>query len=336
MKSFNTLITTALHALFLLTFVCLSPSQITAKSAERVDFVFPKVSDNPKLRLVSLLSDPKAKEFEQFQAPNGKGFVKPTQIAFGPNEEIYALDGGIGRIYLMHNEQGKLVSTRKLPKADRSFPSPTEITVDKNGLLWLVDSRLKTVFVIEPSGKIIDSVMGDFVRPVGIEYHPGLDRILLSDLALKKIFTISATKSEEGFEIESSFSDKENLEGPSYIAVGPQGQIHICDALTGTICVYTKDFELTGKFGGFGDGPGFFSRPKGIAVDAKGLVYVTDALFDNTQIFDADGQLLLTFGYSGSGVGEFSQPSGVAIDASGLLYIADSFNRRFQIYRWEN
>jgi len=125
------------------------------------------------------------------------------------------------------------------------------------------------------------------------------------------------------------------LEAPSYLAVGPEGRIYVVEALSARVRVFNSDWDSVGTFGGIGDGPGYFARPKGVVVDADSRIYVADALFDNVQIFREDGELLLTLGSTGSGLGEFWQPTGLALDSQERVYVADAFNRRVQVFGWE-
>ena len=66
---------------------------------------------------------------------------------------------------------------------------------------------------------------------------------------------------------------------------------------------FSSGGEFQGSIGGYGSGPGRFTRPKGIALDRDENLYVVDAAFENVQIFNAEGDLLMHFGGSYKGAG---------------------------------
>ncbi len=302
------------------------------------DYRYPADTSGPGLRLVSLLHDTRSKVFAQ-GVPKSKDkgkrtyFARPRFVALGNNGEVYTLDGARGVIYQMTYAAGALESSARFPKNKRRFLSPIAIAVAPDGSIWLTDSRSKAVFVLDASGELVDSLTGAFVRPVGIAYNEYTKRMLVTDLASNTITEISLSR-----EVVATHGapDSVVIEGPSFVAVGPSGDIYIVEALGGGVAIFSPNWKPLRKLGGFGDGPGFFSKPKGIAVDGEGRVYVADALFDNVQIFDKEGRLLLTLGASGSAPGQFVQPMGIAIGTSGDIYIADSYNGRVQVFRWEN
>jgi DNA-binding beta-propeller fold protein YncE len=98
--------------------------------------------------------------------------------------------------------------------------------------------------------------------------------------------------------------------------------------------VLASDRRFLFAFGAPGDGPGYFSRPKGVAVDSDGNIYVVDALFDNVQVFDREGQLLLAFGGPGQAAGQFWLPSEILIDKEDRIYVADTYNERIQVFQY--
>ena len=314
-----------------LTLVVLSGFTAISGKAQAPEFVYPAQSTGPKLRLVSVYCNPQAGSLMQSGENCGDELTRPTRLARS-EDELYVLDARKGKVYRSRYQHNTLVSADILPRGERVFHSATGVTLDGAGRMWLVDSRLKTVFVIDSAGRLLDSVAAEFHRPVGVVYHAGLNRTLVTDLGKNSIYIVNA---QSGYEVERIHTDAAHMQGPASLAVGPQGRIYVCNALGGNVSVYDSTFTFVRTIGEFGDGPGAFARPKGVAVDKDGLVYVSDALFDNVQIFNADGELLLTLGQTGTGPGEFSQPQGVLIDSDGLLYVADSFNKRVQMFRWE-
>ncbi|MFQ5453261.1 MAG: hypothetical protein ACE5D6_03640 [Candidatus Zixiibacteriota bacterium] len=300
---------------------------------------FPDKPDVPNLHLQSILTNPYGNNYYQGALLPSKqstkhSFLKPAQIAVGTDSTIYILDKGRGVIIKMaYNQQdGSLVNTVILPNNKRIFPSAIDMIVTPDNKIWLTDSKIKAVFIMTTEGNIIDSIYQMFSRPIGIAYHQAEERILISDIADNSI---------SAFDISGNFIDKYDtskglkLETPSFMTVDSKGYIYVNETLKGNIKIFSPDWELKKIIGGLGDGPGYFSCPKGIAVDKDDRIYVVDALFDNIQIFDRDGFLLLTVGTTGTKVAKFWQPTGITIDNQQRIFIADSYNRRIQVFVWE-
>jgi len=297
-------------------------------------------SDAPRrLALVSLLGDPYGAAFAQgLPARGGAGtndrFLRPSAAAVAPNGDVYVLDRGRGVLFRMrYGETGELTGTLRIDAGGKPFPSAVDLVVDRDGTAWVVDSRLAAVFAFDAEGRPLAATREGFTRPVGIARHPSRPVLYVTDIAAGRVAelatdgTIAATH-DGGADTP--------LEAPSYIDVGPDGSIYIVEALSSRVVVYYPDWSRSGSFGGPGDGPGYFSRPKGIAVDAQNLVYVADGLFDNVQVFNRDGELMLALGTTGGGPGRFWQPAGVSIDPRGRLMIADSYNERVQVFEWRS
>jgi len=298
---------------------------------------YPGNDKGENIHLVSILTNPYAESFKQGNLlienrKSDKAPLRPVSVAVGIESDLYILDYGRGVVYRMdYDHQGNLNSASVIPRSNRSFPSAVDMALAPTGRIWVVDSKLKTVFILAPEGKIVDSIIGYFSRPVGVAYHPTMDKILVTDLASDEIYIFETN----GTFVRAIGKDNElEIESPSFITVGPDGIVYVVEALTAKIKLIGQDWSIKSSFGGAGDGPGFFAKPKGIAVDKKGRIYVVDALFDNVQIFDKNARLLLTIGTTGSGAGQFWQPMGITVDSTGRVFVADSYNRRVEVFSW--
>jgi hypothetical protein len=87
--------------------------------------------------------------------------------------------------------------------------------------------------------------------------------------------------------------------------------------------------ETVATFGGYGSGPGEFSRPEGIAAAPGGRVVVADTGNDRLQVLSFDGSTftvtqVITAGLNG--------PRDVAIDPWGRIVVADSGNDLVRLF----
>jgi ABC-type transport system substrate-binding protein/DNA-binding beta-propeller fold protein YncE len=73
-------------------------------------------------------------------------------------------------------------------------------------------------------------------------------------------------------------SDFRNLNGPTAIAVGPDGQVFVVDTWQNRVQVFGPDGAYRTTIGGdWGEGSGNLQTPNGVAVDSSGNVYVADS-----------------------------------------------------------
>jgi len=300
-------------------------------------FQYPNQPEGDNLHLVSLYHDLAGDRFVQglpgADSARAESVGLPVAVVRGDDGSLDILDRAGGAVWrLRFDSQGAPVSIVKCgPDRDR-FVSAQDMARGPDGRLWVTDSARATVSIFD-DGETPDLVIdGVFARPVGITWHPGLQRMLVTDLVDNAIALFRADGTLDHIVNEESGLA---IEVPSFVAVGPLGRIYVVEALASRVHVLDENWHDVLSFGDHGDGPGFFAKPKGIAVDADGRVYVVDALFDNVQIFNAQGALLLTLGTTGTGVAEFWQPAGITVGPDGAVYIADTYNHRLQVYGWE-
>lgn len=122
----------------------------------------------------------------------------------------------------------------------------------------------------------------------------------------------------------------QRMVGPAGVAVAPNGDAYIADAVADRIQVLSADGVLLRSWGAPGDGQGELNAPSAVALDANGTVYVADRDNDRIVAYTGSGQFLTTWGTPGDGPGELSGPAGIAVDALGRIYVADSNNHRVQ------
>jgi len=163
---------------------------------------------------------------------------------------------------------------------------------------------------------------------------------------------------------------KASLNGPSAVAVGPDGSLYICDTWNQRIRKVDPRGIITtiagdgwrkrrgdptldpGRFRGDG-GPATeasLSTPLGVAVGADGSLYIADAYNNRIRRVDRKG-IITTVAGDGwpnrPGIGRFTgnggpateaslnTPNAVAIGPDGSLYIADAGNHRIRKVMWK-
>ncbi|MDP2997274.1 MAG: 6-bladed beta-propeller [Bryobacterales bacterium] len=211
---------------------------------------------------------------------------------------------------------------------------PYGVTTDKRGRIYVADTELKVVFVIDPGAKAVERRAGDsrtpLAMPVGVAVDSD-DRLFVSDAALHSVICFSPS----GQPIARFGTTV--LGRPGGIVIDRQrNRLYVADAKEGRIAVFdTGSFKFLSYFGGPSKlrqrDNGTFLSPTNVAVDRQGNIYVADTGNYRVQILDPTGRFLRAFGTQGDAPGEFIRPKGIAVDSEGHVYVADAEFNNFQI-----
>jgi DNA-binding beta-propeller fold protein YncE len=212
---------------------------------------------------------------------------------------------------------------------------PYGVTTDKRGRIFVADTELKIVFMIDAKGKVVERREGNsrapLAMPVGVAVDSE-DRLFVSDAELHSLICFSPSGSPIGH-----FGTAE-LGRPGGIAIDQQRKrLYVADAKESRIAVFdTASLKFLSYFGGPGKPgkheKGTFLFPTNVAVDRQGNIYVADTGNYRVQVLDPAGKFLRAFGAQGDAPGEFIRPKGIAVDSQGHIYVADAEFNNFQIF----
>jgi sugar lactone lactonase YvrE len=187
------------------------------------------------------------------------------------------------------------------------FKSPTDITSDAAGNVYVADMQNKRIRKVTPAG-VVSTYAGC-----------NLAGYLDGPAATAQFYM------------------------PEGIASDAAGNIYVVDGSTVIRKISTAGIVSTiaGAYGsntGYVDGPisvARFSHPKALAVDAAGNIYVTD--YSAIRKITTAGQVITIAGKNVPGyvdsvgtAAAFSDPDGLAVDAAGNIYVADRGNHRIR------
>jgi DNA-binding beta-propeller fold protein YncE len=211
---------------------------------------------------------------------------------------------------------------------------PYGVATGKRGRIYIADTELKTVFMIDPAAKVVERRQGNsrapLAMPVGVAVDSE-DRLFVSDAALHSVICFDPA----GAPIAHLGTTA--LGRPGGIAIDRQRKrLYVADAKDSRIAVFdTGSLKHLGYFGqpskpGKRDN-GTFLSPTNVAVDRQGNIYVADTGNYRVQILDPAGKFVRAFGTQGDRPGEFIRPKGIAVDSEGHVYVADAEFNNFQI-----
>ena len=264
----------------------------------------------------------------------GKGeerFVRPTGVAVdGPM--TYVADPGGQALWILDARAGRV---RTIHEADgQHLVSPVAVAVGRKDHVYLADSSVGRVFVLDGNGRSRGTITSPDLRsPAGLAYDGDRDRLYVADSAAHGVWVFAGDGKPLGKIGRRGIGEGE-FNFPTHVAVDRHGALYVTDALNFRLQMFNSDGSFAGLFGEHGDCSGQFAMPKGVAIDSAGHIYVTEALFDAVQIFDREGRYLLAFGERGVRPGQFWLPGGLFIDSRDRIYVADAYNRRIQIFEY--
>jgi DNA-binding beta-propeller fold protein YncE len=222
----------------------------------------------------------------------------------------------------------------KTPDEKVELRKPYGVATDSHGRIYVADTELKLVWVIDPVNRQVSrrepSTRAPLALPAGVSLD-SQDRLFVSDAALHTIVVFSP----EG-EAIAHFGTS-SLGRPGGIAIDRRRNLlYVADAKESRIAVFnTQTFEFSHFIGGPSNTAkpenGRFNAPTNVAVDRNGNVYVADTWNYRVQILDSTGKFVRAFGAQGDRPGEFIRPKGIAVDSEGHIYVADAEFNNFQI-----
>jgi DNA-binding beta-propeller fold protein YncE len=306
-----------------------------------VPLVWPAAPEAPRITFVKTFSRPQDLGIT-------KGFFRRlADIVFGAEESrlirpmavlaiddvIYVADPGAKGVHRFDPSGAGYQLLRAA--SDAPLPSPVGLARGSGKEVFVTDSVLGRVFVIQPGAKIAVPLplRAPLGQPTGIAFDAVNGHLYVVDTTSHQVKVFN----REG-DLLSRFGTRGTGDGefnyPTLLWQSQQGQLYLTDSLNYRVQVFDRDGKFLTKFGKQGDGSGDAGRQKGVATDSYGHVYIVDALFNAMQVFDNNGQFLLSIGTLGRERGEFWLPAGVFIGADDSIYVVDSYNQRVQVFRY--
>ncbi|MBU0552425.1 NHL repeat-containing protein [Myxococcota bacterium] len=251
---------------------------------------------------------------------------------------------------------------------------PTDIAVDRQGQIIVVDGVASRLLVFSPEGALKATWTGPkdgLEMPVGVGIAPD-GHILIADTRHHRVVELSAKGAPVQVialpkgaprdvaatrdRLYVSDGEGEHLwvgpragplkplgaKGPALgqflkpfaLWIGPDGYVFVSEVLSATVQRITPDNRWSGRLGRFGLEPGHLYRPKGIAGDGEGRLFVADSTMGVVQAFDVNGGLI---GVLSDAQGEplrFNHPMGIAYHA-GRLYVVEQRAHRVAVVALE-
>jgi DNA-binding beta-propeller fold protein YncE len=129
------------------------------------------------------------------------------------------------------------------------------------------------------------------------------------------------------------FDVKPNVDQPSDIAIGPNGDVYLVDGVNHRVIVFDSDGKQKLTFGRQGADKGEFKYPLGIDIAEDGKVFIADTGNHRIQAFDLKGNFLQMFTIKSSPEEKPADPVDVLVSKlKGYLYVSDNNNHKIRVF----
>jgi len=327
-----------------------SGDKLAGKQEPKPDKVlWPALPDQPRFRFAGILRA--ASDFVQ-ESDNVQLMRKLTGQAASNDRPVISKPTGIavrsGLVYVAEPAAKAVtvfdLARRKLFRFGTREPNdlkrPQAIAVDREGLVYVLDSVLRKVMVFDGIGlfqRAIDLSEG-YTNPVSVAVSPDGTTLYVvdrGDLASNdhKLVAYGADGKEK-FRLGPRGPEQGKFNIPLAATVADDNTLYVADTGNFRVQAFDGAGRFKFEFGKLGVEPGNFSRPRSIAVDPGGNIYVGDAGFSNVQIFNPKGDLLMPLGglNRDPGPGNYALLAGIAVDEGGRLYINDHYFKKIEVF----
>ena len=259
-------------------------------------------------------------------------------IADANNQVIRKVDTS-GNISTIAGNQSYSSGGDDGPATSAGLSSPTGVTVDNSGNLYIADTNNGAIRKVNTSG-IITTFASGFNTPNDVAVDIS-GNVYVADTGNNKVFKIDTSLNQ------TLLTD--NLSSPQGITVDISGNVYIADTYnsvirkvtaTGTVSTFAG---TVGTFGSAGDGgqatSAELNAPQDITIDISGNIYIADTWGNKIRKINSSGIISTYVGNGTQGYGgdngpllsaNFARPSGVSVNSAGSLYIVDSWNQRIR------
>lgn len=153
-------------------------------------------------------------------------FNKPTDIAFGPQDEVYVTDGyGNGRVMKFSPHGGFIRSWGKLGDGPSEFRIPHAIVVDQRGRLIVGDRENDRIQIFDGDGQLLDTWRG--FAPFGIALDRDGNLYVADGRAHQVLLLDNSGRILQRFGKQGSLPGEFNL--PHMLAVTAGGELLVAE-----------------------------------------------------------------------------------------------------------
>lgn len=253
------------------------------------------------------------KSFNKLQGPKALAITKSHQLIIcEENRHSVSIIG-------LKNKKTSVIG--EYGRDQGNFSHPTGIAIDKDGCIYVADSKNDRIQKLSPEGSFLAEYKETQnskklhlpsnvkIGNDGFVYvvDRGNNRVVILTRSLEYVSSFGSA----GYGLGS-------LHDPWDLAFDDNGFIYITDRRQHCIQIFTRNGAFRGKIGSQGQQKGKLNHPMGIAIDSNGKIYVCESGNHRVSIFRVSSEFVDCFSIGLSMV----NPCGIAVDDDGFLYVA--------------
>lgn len=231
----------------------------------------------------------------------------------------------------------RLINLKLVFELRGEFNKPTDVSVSKNGLIYVVDGVNDKIKTFNSKGKFLYSFgrkgsgRSEFSSPLGMDID-NEGRLYIADSGNHRVQILDS---------KGSFIEEIRLPGDSDHPADPTDVVvddlnkkcYIVDNDNHQILAYDlAKLKLIKTYGSYGAGKDRFRYPFFIALGKEQHLYVVDVINTRVQVLNSQGSFIAEIGGWGVEKGKFFRPKGVAIDKNNRVYVSDSYMGVIQVF----
>lgn len=210
---------------------------------------------------------------------------------------------------------------------DAPLEMPTDVALDANNRIYVVDGVNHRVVRFSPDGSFDGVLIGDsetqLERPIGATCD-AQNRVWVADSGNHRVVVFDAAGGVEQIIDLPALRDGHEAD-PTDIVVTPGGErAYVVDNDNHRLAVRDNASGVWSTMGKAGPAIGQFQYPFMIAADREGNRFVTNVIGASVQIIDPEDGWSGQIGSWGVQLGRLYRPKGVAVDANNRIFVSDS------------
>jgi DNA-binding beta-propeller fold protein YncE len=232
----------------------------------------------------------------------------------------------------------RLTNIKHLYDITQNFSQPSDVSVSKEGLIYVVDGVNNKIKVFNYRGEFVFSFgrkgsgSGEFLFPLGIDIDSS-GKVYIADSGNRRVQVFNPNGS---FITQIKIPPKDGrASDPTDVAVDEsRNRFYVVDNNNHYILVYDLlSLRLIDTYGAPGDRRREFRFPFLMTLDKDKYLYIVDVINTRVQVLNPDGLFVANIGGWGVEKGEFFRPKGIAIDKTNRVYVSDSYMGVIQVFK---
>lgn len=231
----------------------------------------------------------------------------------------------------------RLTYVKHLFDITHNFSQPSDVSVSKDGLIYVLDGVNNKVKVFNKEGKFIfsfgkkGSTNGRFNFPMGIDIDD-TGKIYVADSGNHRVQIFNPTGR---FIAKIDVPPRIKEADPTDVAVNDDSKmLYVADNDNHHIVVYDlTDRELYQTIGGPGIDIREFRYPFMLALSRENYLLVTDVVNTRVHEYNPEGLFVTFIGGWGVEKGNFFRPDGVAVDNDNRMFVSDGYMGVIQVFK---